>query len=67
MPETESSYDFFEQDGAIFRRRRGYDSRCVHDVFRPKSRTWEPYAGDGLAPAVFGDPCEDPLSAGRGD
>ena len=57
----ERQYDYFSYDNAIFRR-HGWCSlvRSVDDVYDPRSRSWAPYRGDRLAPAAFGDRCEDP-------
>ncbi|MBI1207425.1 MAG: hypothetical protein GC191_09060 [Azospirillum sp.] len=51
-------WDFFEHDGAHFRRPSGPGG--VSDVLHGKE--WKPYSGDRTKPAVWGDPCGDPLA-----
>jgi hypothetical protein len=46
-------YDYFELEGAYFRRHRGLGTRGVHDV--RAGNAWAPYKGDPLRPATFGD------------
>ena len=55
----EIQYDFFDLDGAIFRRPRGHIGG-VTDVFRERTKTWELYGGDRTKPALFGDRCPVP-------
>jgi len=55
-------WDFFDLDGAIFRRPKGRMGG-VTDVFLEKSRSWRPYQGaDKTKPWMFGDRCADPLA-----
>jgi hypothetical protein len=49
-------YDYFEKEGAVFRRRLKPGARpmpAVHDI--KVNGKWEPYQGDRLAPVYFGD------------
>jgi hypothetical protein len=55
----EIQYDFFDLDGALFRRPWG-NIGGVTDVFRERTKTWEPYRGDRTKPALFGDRCSGP-------
>lgn len=57
---------FFDYDNAKFRRRAGADPlfRGVHDVLAGDQ--WKPYAGDKLAPGLYGDEIPDPSGGGDG-
>lgn len=52
-------FSYFEHDNAYFRRKTQPPFRGVDDVLY--RGTWVPYFGDKLKPALFGDPCPDPL------
>lgn len=54
-----AEWDFFDLDGAVFRRSRG-NLGGVTDVFRERTQTWEPYTGDRTKPAVWGDRVDGP-------
>jgi hypothetical protein len=59
-----AGYDYFEREGAYFRRRSGKATRAVDDVLHGDK--WVPYEGDRLDAGAWSDPCEDPLGGGRG-
>lgn len=48
-----SKFEIFENDGARFRMPAGRPARIVDDVWR--NGRWEPYEGDRMKPAMFGD------------
>ena len=58
---AQRSYEYFDLDGAKFRRGLDRPSRGVEDIlFGTK---WEPYTGkDRIKPTLFGDSIEDPLA-----
>jgi hypothetical protein len=59
--ETKSDSDeweYFDRDGAIFRRPKGNIGRVTHVH---SNGEWKEYAGDGLLPSLFGDRINDPL------
>jgi hypothetical protein len=45
-------YDYFEHDGAYFRRKKALGLMGVHEV--RGANGWKPYAGDSMAPPTFG-------------
>jgi hypothetical protein len=48
-------FDFFELDGALFRRDKSHGCNSVDDVLNIRTGEWERYTGkDKLKPAVFG-------------
>jgi len=47
-----SEFEYFERDGAYFRRPKGLGTMSITDV-RAGDR-WKPYKGDRLAPVHFG-------------
>jgi hypothetical protein len=49
-------YDYFEKEGAVFRRRLKpgvWPAPLVHDI--KVNGKWAPYTGDRAAPVYFGD------------
>ena len=55
------SFEYFELDGAKFRRGLDRPSRGVEDVLF--GNKWEPYTGkDRIKPTLFGTRIEDPLA-----
>jgi hypothetical protein len=54
-------YTYFEYENGYYRRlnRTGL-RRSIDEVLH--GQTWVPYQGDCLAPALFGDRCDDPLA-----
>lgn len=48
-------YEYFEKEGAYFRREKGRKVRAVQHVLNRRTGAWENYTGDKLAPVVFGD------------
>lgn len=56
----EIQYDFFNHDGAVFRRPRGSRAGVTH-VYSEKHRNWVEYKGANKTdPWMFGDRCSDP-------
>lgn len=45
-------FDYFEKDGAYFRRRKSLGLMGVHEVRAGNS--WKPYHGNSMAPPTFG-------------
>jgi hypothetical protein len=59
-------FDYFEHDGAIFRRAKALGLRGVQEV--RGANGWKPYDGDSMAPATFGSRItEEQAIAGIGD
>jgi hypothetical protein len=52
-----AAWDFFDHDGAVFRRPRGNIGPVTHVHV---NGSWQDYKGDGLMPSLFGDRCDDP-------
>ena len=53
-------WEFFDKEGAIFRRPKGNIGGVTH-VFGEKTKEWLPYQGaDKMKPVVYGDRCDDP-------
>jgi hypothetical protein len=47
------TYDYFELDGALYRRRLDYGNfGPVEDIWAESQ--WQPYTGDRVAPTMFG-------------
>ena len=60
-PTDRNEWDFFDYDGAIFRRPKGNTGGVTH-VFNESERTWHPYGGaDKTKPWLFGDSIGGPL------
>jgi hypothetical protein len=49
-------YDYYEKDGAYFRKNKKMKHIGIDDVKHPDG--WVPYKGDRLAPVYFGDKLE---------
>ena len=61
-PLVEPKYNYFEKDGAIFRRKKSVKTMSVEDVKTPDG--WKPYQGDRLAPVYFGDSISEEEACG---
>jgi hypothetical protein len=55
-----SEFDYFDLDGAYFRRPKGFIGG-VTDVL--VDGEWRPYTGNRTKPALYGDRISDPLQA----
>jgi hypothetical protein len=54
-PTDPNEWEFFDYDGAVFRRPKGNIGGVTH-VFNEKVCTWRPYGGaDKIKPSLFGD------------
>ena len=51
-PESGAAYDYFEHEGAFFRREKALGLMGVQEIRGAKG--WKPYEGDSMAPSMFG-------------
>lgn len=63
MAMSAAEYDYYEREGAYFRRNKSSPFRSVDDVLHGK--TWKPYEGDRLQAGLMSDITTDPLAAGK--